>query len=243
MDEPAAPPVSAARPPAGAGASGRGAAVPVGTRLLEAVAVGAASGALGAAALAPLRWSGAGALVAGANGVISGWRGVYDWRRATGWAGAALDATWGILGTAAGLAVHAASARSGGYLPELSERRGRHVYRRGWAPRRGFAFAAGNVITNAGDPARPRRRALVERHETLHVWQQRLFGPVFPAVYVLWAVGGALTGTAVWLVRREPDLYRVVERHAYYHNPFERWAYAADGNWPPPALRRPTPSG
>jgi hypothetical protein len=211
--------------------------------VLEAVAVGAASAALGAVTLRPLGLARAGAVVAGVSGALSGWRGVHDWGRPSGWAGAALDATWGLLGTAAGLGVHAVSAARGEYLPQLSERRGYHVYRRGWSPRRGFAFTAGNVITNAGDPSNPRRRALVERHEALHVWQQRLFGPVFPFVYGTWLVGGTVTGSIAWLWRREGTLFRSIERHAYYHNPFERWAYAAGGNWPPRALTSATPSG
>ena len=68
------------------------------------------------------------------------------------------------------------------------------MYRNGFSPRKRFAFTAGNTITNAGDVERPRRRSLVERHEGLHVWQQRWFGPIFPLVYGTWMIGGALTG-------------------------------------------------
>jgi hypothetical protein len=178
--------------------------------------------------LAPLRLAPAGAVIAGANGVVSGWRGVYDWRRASGWAAAVLDSTWGLAGTTAALAVHGLSGLRGdpGYLDALSARRNRHVYRRGFAPRPRFAFTAGNTITQAGDVERERRRLLVERHEELHVWQQRWFGPVFPIVYGAWLAGGALTGTIVWWQRRTDTWFTTVERHAYYANPFERWAYA-----------------
>jgi hypothetical protein len=206
--------------------------------LLEGAAVGAAGAALGALALRPFGLAPAGAIVAGVNGIVSGWRGVYDFRRANGWLAAGLDSTWGMVGTAGGLLVHALSIlrRDPGYVPDLSARRGRHVYQRGWQPRRGFAFTAGNVITGAGDTTRERRRELVERHETVHVWQQRGFGPLFPLLYGGWMLGGVMSGSIAWAWRRQLPWFRVVERHAYYYNPFERWAYVADRNWPPRAL-------
>jgi hypothetical protein len=211
-----------------------------GPAVLEAVAVGAGSAALGGLALTPLGIAPVGAVIAGANGVISGWRGVYDWRRASGWVAAALDATWGLVGVTGALAVHALSQARGDpdYLAPMSRRRGRHVYRRGFSPRRRFAFTAGNTITNAGDIERERRRLLIERHEGLHVWQQRWFGPFFPLLYGGWLVGGAITGTILHLMRRDSLWAVVVERHAYYYNPFERWAYVADHNWPPRRMSR-----
>lgn len=190
--------------------------------------------------LRPLALAPAGAAVAGVNGLVGGWRGVYDWRRARGWAAAVLDSTWGIVGTAAALGVHALSHATGdpGYVDDLSRRKNRHVYARGFRPRRRFAFTAGNVVTGAGDTSRRRRRELVERHEDLHVWQQRWFGPLFPLLYGGWMAGGALVGTVAWARGREPSWTRAVDRRAYYLNPFERWAYAADGNWPPAGLTR-----
>ena len=79
-------------------------------------------------------------------------------------------------------------------------RQGRHVYRRGFSPRKKFAFTAGNTITNAGEIEKARRRSLIEVHEGLHVWQQRWFGPIFPIVYGAWMVGGAVTGAVVWVL-------------------------------------------
>ena len=212
--------------------------------VLEAAVVGGGGAALGALAGRPFGpgFSIAGALVGGANGALSGVRALYDWRRASGWAGALLDSTWGLIGTAGGLGVHALS-RDAVYLPELSIRRGHHVYQRGWAPRRGFAFTAGNVITGAGDPTSERRRQLVERHEGLHVWQQRFFGPFFPLLYGGWMAGGAVTGAIAWSRTRAEPLFHVVERHAYYYNPFERWAYVADENWPPRRMQRSSRPG
>ncbi len=207
---------------------------------VEAAAAGVGSAALGGLVLYPFGLAPLGAVIAGANGVISGWRGIYDWRRGAGWAGAALDATWGMVGITGSLGVHLWNRFRGdaGYLPQLSVRQGRHVYRRGFSPRKKFAFTVGNTITNAGAIEDPRRRSLIEVHEGLHVWQQRWFGPIFPIVYGVWMAGGAVSGTIVWLRHRDTKLAVVVERHAYYYNPFEHWAYAADHNWPPHRMIR-----
>jgi hypothetical protein len=206
--------------------------------VLEAAAAGAGGAALGYVATRVIGAGMAGAIVGGTNGALSGWRGVYDWRHPRGAIGFVLDSTWGLVGVAAGLVVHALSSRrSPGYVAALSRRRGHHVYERGWSPRRGFAFTAGNVITGAGDPTDPRRQQLVERHEGLHVWQQRMFGPFFPVFDGAWMAGGAVSGTLVW-ARRRGSLFATIERHAYYYNPFERWAYVHDGHWPPARMQR-----
>ena len=119
----------------------------------EAAAVGVGSALLGGLVLSPFGLAPVGAVIAGANGVISGWPGSTTGAALPGWAGAVLDATWGLVGITGSLVVHALSRLRGdpGYLPDLSRRQGRHVYRSGFSPRKRFAFTAGNTITNAGD--------------------------------------------------------------------------------------------
>jgi hypothetical protein len=138
--------------------------------------------------------------------------------------------------TAAGLFANGVGLvrRESGYVPELSTRQNRHVYRRGFMPRKGFAITLGNVISGAGDVDRARRARLVTDHEDVHIWQGRFFGPAYPCVYAGWTVAGAAVGAVLWLarVRREP-FTKVVESSAYYLNPFEWWAYSRDANWPP----------
>ncbi len=176
--------------------------------------------------------------VAGANGLIGGWRGVYPWRTRKGVLAVALDSTWATLPVAGGLLAHlVAAVRSGEYLPQLSTRQGHHVYRHGAGLKKGFALTIGNVISGAGDVERPSRAKLVTDHEAVHVWQARWFGPIYPLVYGLWSGLGALVGIVVWLRRgRRERLGAVVESIAYYMNPFEWWAYSRDGLWPPPGL-------
>jgi hypothetical protein len=173
--------------------------------------------------------------VAAANGAVSGWRGIYEWRSSSGVVAFVLDSTWASATTLSALAAHAvASVSNGGYSPELSRRRNRHVYRAGLRLRKGFAMTLGNVVNGAGDIAKPRRAKLVTDHEDVHVWQARWWGPIYPAVYATWMAGGALVGLVVWATRRRSDpIGKVVESCAYYNNPFEWWAYSRDDHWPP----------
>lgn len=181
----------------------------------------------------------AAAVVAGLNGALSGWRGVYPWRLTTGVLGFVLDSTWAMISTGGALLAHFGSIVRGapGYDDSLSRRRNRHVYRRGVALKAGYALTVGNVVCGAGDTDRPRRRRLVTDHEYVHVWQGRWFGPVYPVLYGLWAALGAVVGAVMWLVRgrrRGTPFGGMVESVAYYLNPFEWWAYSRDDLWPPP---------
>lgn len=207
-------------------------------RSAEAAAASVAGGAIAGAAwsLVDLDLAVAAAVVGTINGVLAGWRGIYCWRSIRGWVAFVLDSTWALITTAAALFAHAVAAlqrRPGNFVPELSERAGRHVYVKGFAPRSGFLTTLGNVVSGAGTGAR--RRRVVELHEDVHIWQARWFGPLYPAIYGLWTVLGGAVGAVRWLVRgRQERLWRVVETTAYYSNPFEWWAYSRQGRWPPP---------
>jgi hypothetical protein len=165
-----------------------------------------------------------GAVIGGVSGAINGWRRIYDWQSPSGVAGFALDHSWALATTLGGLVSHALSALRGqpGFEPAVSERRGRHVYARGFQVRRGFAMAMGNVVTGVGD-----RHRLVDDHEMVHVWQSRLLGPLYPVAYVGWSVMAAPVGVWQWWRNgRQRPLGRVVDAVAYRANPLERWAYA-----------------
>lgn len=209
------------------------------TRRLAEAAGAAALGAVFAGAVGSSVGVGIpGAVVGGLNGALSGYRRIYGWSCSDGLIAFTLDSTWALPMTGAGLFAHAIGLikKDAGYVPGLSERRNRHVYRRGFMPRRGFATTLGNVIGGAGDVEQPRRAKLITDHEDVHVWQARWFGPFYPVLYVGWTVLGGVVGTVCWVVdrRRKGDsLFGTVESVAYYLNPFEWWAYSRDGYWPP----------
>ncbi len=175
------------------------------------------------------------AVVAGLNGALCGWRGIYPWRRVGGWVAFVLDSTWATLPVAVSLPTHLVGWRT--YVASMSHRRGHHVYSGGLALKPGFALTVGNVISGAGDVGRARRAKLIDHHEAVHVWQARWFGPLYLPLYGLWAGLGALAGFALWALRgRRQPRNAMVESCSYYMNPFEWWAYSRDDLWPPPGL-------
>jgi hypothetical protein len=178
-----------------------------------------------------------GASVAGLNGMFCGARRIYDWRNPKGWLAFVTDSSWGLLGTALGVGLNVANlvSVSSGYRADFSHRQNRHVFERGACMKRGFAFTHGNVISNAATghaTLAEERRGFIDRHEGLHVWQNRIFGPIYQIVYVGWFALGTLTAVVTKIVRRNtPPLKRLVETASYYDNPFEYWAYRRDRHW------------
>ena len=169
---------------------------------------------------------------------------IYDFRAWQGWAAFVLDHSWGAVGTALGYGLQLVNElrTNSDYDPVLSQRTGAHVYR-GGIGLPGFVTTLGNVTTSLGSG--PHTEGLMADHETVHVWQSRIFGPLFPVSYVGWMLGGVVVGTGYWLFHREQNWYSLVETAAYYDNPWEVWAYANHRNWPP-AKANPTllwPSG
>lgn len=179
----------------------------------------------------------AAAASAGLNGAFGGYRQVYDWRTAKGWFAFAADSTWGLLGTTLGNVLNLANlvGKPSGYRPDFSRRQNRHVFEKGACLKRGFALTQGNVISNASTgrgSLTEVRRPFVDRHEGLHVWQNRAFGPLYPGLYVVWFAGGTLVGAVVWArLKGKTRMKDLIETAAYYDNPFEFWAYKRDEHW------------
>lgn len=204
--------------------------------MTETILAAAAGAVLGGGAGALVGLAVPGAIIGAINGAVAGHRRIHDWRspKSIGWF--VLDSTWALTTTAAALVVHAIARARGrpGYAAGLSERRDRHVYARGFQPRRGFAITVGNVVNGVGDPTDPRRIRLVDDHEDVHIRQARILGPLFPLLYGGWMLAGATIGAVMWSVRhRRSSFGQVVETYAYYLNPFEWWAYSRDAAWPP----------
>ena len=179
-----------------------------------------------------------GAVMGGMNGLIGGIHGIYDWSSPAGWFAFVSDSTWSLLGTSLGNVVHIINLfyKDANYRDDLSRRQNRNVYEGGFALKGDFAFTQGNVISNAGLGTGSVNASFIANHEELHVWQQRFFGPIFQAGYVVWAIGGVIVGSIVWLWHTDTGasgLGSLIETAAYYDNPFEYWAYSNDNNWPP----------
>lgn len=181
------------------------------------------------------------AVVGGLNGVFAGARRIYAWRTPGGWWAFALDSSWGLVGSLQGIIVNTSNTLRGGaeFSAEYSVRRNRHVFGRGFALKRTFATTQGNVVSNARlgrDAPITERHDLIERHEGLHVWQQRWFGPLFPLTYVVVGLIGGVAGIVFGVLSRERRrrgirVGELVETAAYYDNPFEIWAYRSDERW------------
>ena len=180
-------------------------------------------------------------VVGGLNGAFAGARGIYAWRTPGGWLAFLLDSSWALVSSVQGIVVNTYNTLRPGteFSPEYSTRRNRHVFGRGFALKRTFATTQGNVVSNArlGRQAPiTERHDLIERHEGLHVWQQRWFGPVFPLTYVAVGVVGGIVGLVFGLFSRERrrrgvKVGKLIETAAYYDNPFEIWAYRRDERW------------
>ena len=122
---------------------------PDGGSFTEAAAVGVLGGVVASVVGAPLGLAAPFAAVGAANGVITGWRRIYDWGCSKGVVAFALDSTWSIPMTAAGLASQVLGVVRGrpGYEASLSRRSNRMVFQRGFVPRRGFAITVGHVVS------------------------------------------------------------------------------------------------
>lgn len=175
-----------------------------------------------------------GGIIGGLNGAISGMTGIYNWASWKGWASFLSDSTWSLPGTALGLIVHAVNIGWGDYQANLSERQNRHVYKSGVRMKNSFTFTLGNVISNAGQGGSTIDLSFIANHEELHIWQARIFGPLYELTYIVWAAGALIVSFVYWAgTGFDKNFGTLLETTAYYDNPFEYWAYNNDSNWPP----------
>lgn len=164
-----------------------------------------------------------GALGIFTNAVVSGAMQIYDWGSWTGWVSFLVDYSWGIVGTALGGLLHITNIGWGNYQEQLSRRQNRHVYDGGFGFGN-YAFTQGNVISNLGG-----RHGDLLNHESLHILQSRLFGPIFQATYVAWLVVGGVLGIIIFgpIAAANGENYGdAIMDVAYRDNPWETWAYS-----------------
>lgn len=202
---------------------------PLNSNVLESVLVGAVGAFIGSL-LGPI-----GTFTGGLNGVISGATQIYDWSSWTGWAAFVADSSWGVTGTTLGIVLHSINLFYGSgkkYRHDLSFRQNRYVYDGGIAIESSFAFTQGNVTSNLaggvqGMESGPDFTALLD-HETLHILQSRLFGPLYQLTYVAWLIVGGVVGGIVGIFASQPWTTSVQDV-AYYDNLWETWAYKVKG--------------
>ena len=172
--------------------------------------------------------------IAAAVGAFSGmmcgiWR-IYDWD-GLGVPGFFLDHTWGLSGTTNAALLHLINFAWGDHADEtFDRRRNNHRYKSGFALNRDFAFTQGAVMSNLSEDSSQK----LWHHENLHVWQNRLFGPLFTLTYVGWMVLLFIPSLIVAAVTRSP-LGKTIMALCYYNNPWEVWAYKV-GGWRNPFL-------
>ncbi|WP_447759882.1 toxin TcdB middle/N-terminal domain-containing protein [Sphingopyxis panaciterrae] len=167
-----------------------------------------------------------GGIMGGINGLYTGARGIYDWGGGTGFIAFLADSTWGLLGTSLGNLsnIYNSIAAPGSYLGKYSERQNRQVYDRGFSIDGKAAFTAGNVISNM----RGRSGTDLLDHETLHITQSRIFGPIYQITYVAWLVVGAIVGL-IASPFVDQSVGQSIRDMAYSNNPWERWGYHVGG--------------
>lgn len=136
----------------------------------------------------------------------------------------------GLLGTTLGNVMNAGNMIAGAeYSAGDSFRQNRQFYAGGahfpGKPDHALTLG-GNVVSNAGAGG----AGLLDHHETLHLWQSRLFGPAWHASYIAWGIGGGIGGGGVALFSGE-NVFLGGEAGGYVSNPFEHYAYVNQGTW------------
>jgi hypothetical protein len=145
--------------------------------------------------------------------------GSYHW--AVGWFLIPINASWGALGNLMGVIHHTLSwncFQNQGSIQQDS-RKFYTKYDNGLRLRYSPSFAFTQAAVMSSPP--------VEKHESHHVLQHFIFGPVFTVSYMLWMVPAAIVGLVWGLIKGKG--INGVEAWAYYNNPWEIWAYAVEG--------------
>lgn len=169
--------------------------------------------------------------------VVGGLVGLFDGLWATHkWLGLGvpeflLDVTWGLGGATNAVLLHlinfawarhaddSADEWSGGVQ---ETRKGAHRYELGFALKPGFVFAQGNVMSNSGN-YNPTTDLF--RHETIHVWQNRLLGPFFWFSYFGWMALTFIPALIAGLVDQAKRVGDAIQWWTYFNNPWEVMAY------------------
>lgn len=168
------------------------------------------------------------------TGWMAGYHRIYNWRGAG--VGQLLgDVVWGLAGSTTAALVALFNVFFGDHADD--GRAGAHRYPRGFRLKKDFAFTQGNVMSCLTDLT----TAPLYKHERLHVFQNRVFGPFFMLTYIGWMAVWIVPSLIASLVKWDP---RFIEGWCYRSNPGEIWAYyvqrkaAEEAGHPEPDFRQ-----
>lgn len=149
------------------------------------------------------------------TGMMNGLWQIHDWK-GIGWLAFPLDVTWGLAGATTGALLHVINFAWAGHADET--RYDAHRYESGMRFKGSFALTQGPVMSNLSDPP----GIPLYHHERTHVWQNRIFGPLFTLTYLGWMVVWLIPGVIAAIVTRDAE---AIQSWCYYNNPWETWAY------------------
>lgn len=161
--------------------------------------------------------------------VVGGLVGLFDGLWATHrWLGLGapaflLDVTWGLGGNTNGVLMHLINFAWGDHADGEDEiRHDAHRYKEGFAIRSGFAFTQGAVMSNVGDDG---PTSDLFKHETIHIWQNRLLGPFFWFSYIGWMGLTLIPALIAGLIDSGRRVGDAIMWWTYFDNPWEIMAY------------------
>lgn len=160
-------------------------------------------------------------LVGAFAGFMDGIWKIHDWK-GLGWLSFPLDMTWGLAGTALGTLLHLINFSWGDHADE--KREGAHRYKSGFRLIGDFAFTQGSVMSNVSDARKPS----VYSHELTHVWQNRIFGPLFVLSYLGWLLVWFVPGLIAGLIKGAGAGQGIL-KWCYLNNPWEAVAFEIQG--------------
>lgn len=162
------------------------------------------------------------------TGMMDGlWR-TRDWKDAKtlGVVGFVLDVTWGMAGSTNACLLHLVNLFGLVWSDHSDDDRlGAHRYKAGFAFMPGYAFTQGSVMSNMGTHG---PGSALYSHEKLHVWQNRLAGPLFVLTYLGWMAVFILPSFIAGLIISGASLGKTIMWWCYMNNPWEVWAYEAN---------------
>lgn len=162
------------------------------------------------------------AMIVGAfTGMMNGIWQIHDWK-GVGWLAFPLDVTWGLAGATTGALIHLIDAALSKHGTETRE--DAHRYEGGMRFKPDFALTQGAVMSNLKvAPSLPgKSHNTLYYHERTHVWQNRIFGPLFALTYLGWMVVFVLPALIGAIALKNLSTF---ESLCYYNNPWETWAY------------------